>query len=78
MIASIRPLAELEVEAIVEAILAAGSVTKAAIALRITRVRIYRTLKRQGIPLKTSELLCELRRQRLLRFGNPVTIRNKS
>ena len=68
-----RPLAELELEAIIQAILDSGSVTKAAAALRITRVRIYRTMKREGIPLKTSHLLSTLRRQRLLKFKNPVS-----
>jgi hypothetical protein len=68
-----RPLADLELEAIIQAILACGSVTKAAAALQITRVRIYRTLKREGLkrtnsPLRTTELLAELRRQRLLKF----------
>lgn len=70
---TIRPLAEIEIEAIVHAILTSGSVTKAAAALKITRVRIYRTLKREGLkrinsPLRTTELLAELRRQRLLKF----------
>lgn len=46
----IRPWADIEKRAILEAIMETGSVEKAADALRIPRLRIYRRLRKWGFP----------------------------
>lgn len=62
----IRPLRELEKEAILSAILEAGSITSAALKLKIGRSTIHRLMHRYNIALKVNEILAELKKQRKL------------
>jgi molybdenum-dependent DNA-binding transcriptional regulator ModE len=64
----IRSLADVEKEAILEAILSTGSIRKAAKALGITHPTIYSKLKKYGIILKAKQILCALRQQKRLTF----------
>lgn len=69
---TIRPLADLEKEAILEAILSAGSVRRAAKALGITHPTIYAKMKKYGIVLKVKEILSALRSQQNIGFKIPL------
>lgn len=62
----IRPLAEIEKEIILQAIMATGSIAQAAVKLRISRSRIQRILRKYGLALKANEIHAELRKQRKL------------
>jgi len=64
--ADLRPLCEIEKEAILEAIVSTGSISRAAIRLRISRSTIHRLLRRNNIALKVNEITAELRKQRKL------------
>lgn len=63
---SIRPLREVEIEAILEAIAKTGSVYKAAAILEIGTATIYRRMKKHKIELKISAIIREIKRQKLL------------
>ena len=65
-VTNLRPLREIEKEAILEAIMATGSIAQAAIRLEISRPRIHRLLRRHNLSLKASEITAELRKQRKL------------
>jgi len=62
----LRPLCEIEKEAILEAIVSTGSISRAAVRLRISRNRIHRMLRKNNIALKVNEITAELRKQRKL------------
>jgi molybdenum-dependent DNA-binding transcriptional regulator ModE len=59
----IRPLADVQKDAILEAILATGSIAQAAIKLDISRTKIQRILKKHGLTLKVTEIRAELSKQ---------------
>ena len=63
---TIRTLEEVAKQAILEAIVATGSISRAALKLQISRPRIHRLLKRHKIALKVNEITAELRKQRKL------------
>lgn len=60
----IKPLAEVEKEKILEAILEMRSVYKAAKALGITPNTVYKRIRQYGLKLKVGQMLAELRRQK--------------
>jgi len=63
---TIRPLREIEKEAILQAIVATGSIAQAAIRLQISSRTIHRVLRKYNLTLKINELTAELRKQRRL------------
>lgn len=67
----IRPLREIEKQAILEAIMAMGGMVQAARALGIGKTTIYRKLNEYGIQVKANEILAEIRRQQTLKLTVP-------
>ena len=59
----IRPLAEIEKEHILEAILATGSIAQAALKLDISRSRIQRVLRKYKLTLQVKQIRAEILRQ---------------
>lgn len=66
----IRPLRDLEKEAILEAILETGSVQEAASELGMSRSAIYYKIRSYGIALKANQIITELRRQKKIHFSD--------
>ena len=63
-----RTLADGKKEQILQAIIEARSIQKAAENLGVNRSTLYRNLRRYGIALKVNQILAELRKQESLQL----------
>jgi len=64
----IKPLRELEKEAILAAIMECGGVKQAARALGVSKSKIYDKMAEYGIRIKANHILREIRRQQAITF----------
>ena len=64
----VKPLREMEKEAILAAIMECGGVIPAAIALGVSKSKIYAKMRQYEIRIKANHIIREIRRQQTINF----------